>query len=1011
MALTARMIRDAEEEAKLLSEPPPLSLLARIGRVIDWPGRQVRSALIGKRDATGWDVLRKLGIRDRPGPDPVDLLAFGTEVALDPLTFIGGGLTKAGRAAGAVRKAADTAGETAALLKAGKGFNPAQAQMLKSLSDDAAETIARFPGVEPLELTKAAQAASGNRAFLQARIPFTDAGVPLLPRAVSEKAYAGLGRLGDYVQGTAPAQSLIRRFGSPHKWGAEPVSGRMFRFSPAEETRREISRAMKQGTRMEQAAVQQGLRRLIPEGTDPDELIRAQENVAQAPDALRPAAEYARDVREGLLGREEPMKLTSRLESGRIDAARGEPTVLDYVERMTTPGGRRAVRGELEVRGLLDPKKAGEFEDEAAAILSQAAPAPGARVGRLATTAEAQRDMAKRQMELFQRDAAGGAGEVYGALENQERALRGNLRQRQAALGARGEGVPFPYGIRRELRGDMADAMEKLFRKHGIDVFEKDPTLSLPRRVGESGDAIRRINEIKATIERHATPTGEVDLLELAQKIMGAGGRPLSQAELRALVPEGSVVKSAGYEGARGFRVPKEVARGLLSELQAAGDFVSRSEFRREVTNTIGAITAWQRAGLTQLFPAFHFRNLLTNVQMATVAGAKPIHWGEAFVALRDPEQVKYFQQLGLINRHATRVELGQELAKGYVKAPTQTKVGKKVLDTVGKYVSDPIENWGRVAIYKAAKKRGLSDLAAVEEAKKYLFDYSELTSFEKRFMRDHLFLFYTFTRKMLPLLATQAMEKTGEIAMLMRAASQPSLERGAVPEYLNETAAIPFGRDQAGNPSFITGLGIPVEELSKFDTSGAEPGKTAAATRLLEKAAAQMSPIFRMPLERLRGKDFFLNRPILESDRAYPWMKDMPESLKWLADFKETQTERGPQYRADPDVLWWLRNSPVSRLLNTAGKLTDPRRSLGDKAANFLTGVRTVGVSPDQEARAAREMIERQLLEKMGEGKARQFRGFFATGRGNEELGIPDLRDPETMALLERLRLLREKL
>src|SRR5687767_5246192 len=88
---------------ELAGQAPP-GLLSRIGRILDTPGRIARSAVTGKSEATGRDVLRKIGLIGRRNPRGLDLgdvAGFAAEVALDPLTYLGGigTLTKGGKAA------------------------------------------------------------------------------------------------------------------------------------------------------------------------------------------------------------------------------------------------------------------------------------------------------------------------------------------------------------------------------------------------------------------------------------------------------------------------------------------------------------------------------------------------------------------------------------------------------------------------------------------------------------------------------------------------------------------------------------------------------------------------------------------------------------------------------------------------------------------------------------------------------------------------------------------------
>ena len=93
--LTSAMRGMGQHAMPAMPEQDP-GWLYKTARAIDIPGRFVRGLLLGRPgadlwrpgSASGWDILREhFGVTDKPGFDPVDLLAFGTEVATDPLTF------------------------------------------------------------------------------------------------------------------------------------------------------------------------------------------------------------------------------------------------------------------------------------------------------------------------------------------------------------------------------------------------------------------------------------------------------------------------------------------------------------------------------------------------------------------------------------------------------------------------------------------------------------------------------------------------------------------------------------------------------------------------------------------------------------------------------------------------------------------------------------------------------------------------------------------------------------
>jgi len=313
------------------------------------------------------------------------------------------------------------------------------------------------------------------------------------------------------------------------------------------------------------------------------------------------------------------------------------------------------------------------------------------------------------------------------------------------------------------------------------------------------------------------------------------------------------------------------------------------------------------------------------------------------------------------------------------------------------------VEQLGRVAHFLSRKRMGWLDEEAAQSVRKYLFNYDELTPFERK-LRNVVF-FYTWTRNALPLMFKESIEHTGKMAAMFRLGTAPTIQRGAVPRWMRETAAIPSGTDAQGATRYITGLGLPIEELSKLDISGAEPGMVGAIRRMGEKAAALMLPPLKAPLEAIAGRDFYLNKPISEADRAYSFLRYAPDSVKKLLSYRKYKTpSKYTVERMNPEIAWLLRASPLSRTLSTAHKAVDPRRGVVDKVLALASGVRSTSIdAEDARLQGIQQLIEQALSRAKLGGTSREFRGFYASGPKAE-------RDPRIMELIRDLRRVAQK-
>lgn len=220
----------------------PLGLLGEIGWALDWPGRQLRKLITGLPDeeATGRAVLEKLKFLgpNKEGFDAGDVAGFGAEVALDPLTWLTGGLTAAGKSAARLSKLTKYAKAAENVPEAAK------------FSEETTKKIAQLvgEGAKPLAEGWKAQGLTGQRDLLRFHVPFTKIDKTLVK---APGILAGMEGLGTKIAG----------MGGPVKWlrkGFDPSYGK-----PADLAEDEIIRNIirREGTMAaEEAAPKFGLK-------------------------------------------------------------------------------------------------------------------------------------------------------------------------------------------------------------------------------------------------------------------------------------------------------------------------------------------------------------------------------------------------------------------------------------------------------------------------------------------------------------------------------------------------------------------------------------------------------------------------------------------------------------------------------------------------------------------------------------------------------------------------------
>lgn len=273
----------------------------------------------------------------------------------------------------------------------------------------------------------------------------------------------------------------------------------------------------------------------------------------------------------------------------------------------------------------------------------------------------------------------------------------------------------------------------------------------------------------------------------------------------------------------------------------------------------------------TVLNPGHHVRNLMGDTYMNFLDGVGTRAYYDAAKVVSD--HVADFSlrvgKHGKIDKAQLKTLYeGNGLKSGYVqsenllKETTRFKTASKTLEAIGRG-TDKREDFTRYAHFidalkKESKKGGTLEQAAERAAKrvrKYNFDYSDLTEFEKKYMK-RLVPFYTFTRKALPTQLEALFTKPGKIVGVSK--GQKAIERltgtrtsdedpypgldNAIPPWYEDKQTISIGKNKILAPS------LPIDLVGEFTQGG--PG---GVTR---EAAGRTSPFIRGPLEAAMGRD-----------------------------------------------------------------------------------------------------------------------------------------------------------
>jgi len=392
----------------------------------------------------------------------------------------------------------------------------------------------------------------------------------------------------------------------------------------------------------------------------------------------------------------------------------------------------------------------------------------------------------------------------------------------------------------------------------------------------------------------------------------------------------------------------------------------------------------------TSLRVPFHSRNALSNFWLMYLGGVKVADMPKrTFQAMRIQMKAgEYFGKhgetmLALADRYGARgygwlasdvptmfhkeMRLIQEAPTTYrwggtgrpLTAPSLPGMGR--LARAGRRAGTFVEDNARIALWidrmeAMGAKAGMGEKAfrdtasrAATHMKRYMFDYTELTHFERTVMK-RIFPFYTWMRKNIPLQIASVVEQPWKYARLAKfhqdigplALGDPSetpTEKYLKPEYMREMKYIPTRwYDDAGSRVY-THFDLPTEELTKMWSLKNWLGALTPAKALYDILANVMTFPTEQQIKKFPGQRV----------PAPFWAAWVPEKLGKFADVGPTVYSRTGEVVVGMDPLWrygleqafpflneWSRRFPQRGAMTVEDKATGKWKTL-----SYFTGIK----------------------------------------------------------------------
>jgi hypothetical protein len=265
----------------------------------------------------------------------------------------------------------------------------------------------------------------------------------------------------------------------------------------------------------------------------------------------------------------------------------------------------------------------------------------------------------------------------------------------------------------------------------------------------------------------------------------------------------------------------------------------------------------------------------------------------------------------------------------------------------VGHRFGSNIEDFIRGSGWNSLVRQGYGDAQAAEKVFGAHFDYGNLSSFERKFMK-RVFPFYTFMSRNLPYQAKLLATRPSAVNPMVRAAryfARPD-ENTYIPEYLASGVAIPLGEEKDGVQRYLSELGLPFEEAAqRFRFNAGVPDWKSTADAFI----GGMNPLIKGLYEQKEGRQLHTGRPL--NDLRPNWIGQLA-----------MQAGGGPGLA---QVLSQISmNMPTSRLTSTVDKAIDPRKEAWAKAINLMTGMRISDVDVQKQRYVEAKSELNELLE-----------------------------------------------
>ncbi|MEW6183853.1 MAG: hypothetical protein AB1500_11905 [Bacillota bacterium] len=374
----------------------------------------------------------------------------------------------------------------------------------------------------------------------------------------------------------------------------------------------------------------------------------------------------------------------------------------------------------------------------------------------------------------------------------------------------------------------------------------------------------------------HDPATGKVILREInSNDILEVQNAQITREQLKAKLGQDAPMPEFDVPFMAVF--PRDMASSLNRMSQT---FFGDEDMRALLRAYDGALSVW-RGLATVVRPGYHIRNATGNFWNNWLADIKDPRWyALAAQVQRDPNAIidtkigqldretlwRIMEERGVVGATFAGAELGHRGYAAIREAIGQGSVSLKPWKAefaparLGRAVGISIEDNAKIAHFLAKlNETGDPDAAAVS-VKKFLFDYFDLTDFEKNVMK-RIIPFYTWQRKNIPLQLEYLIKRPGKAAKAedIQAAfaaatgeDQPTWEQQ--PPWFQEMLPLRIGKQGQAETYFNPSL--PPQDINLLNLSQGSVRGNLSGT--LQNVMSMMTPAAKIPVELATNRQLF---------------------------------------------------------------------------------------------------------------------------------------------------------